>query len=51
VTIVRVGTNKKYSDGWDAAFAKGSKKKTAAAAKPAKSAKQKSAKKPAKKKK
>jgi hypothetical protein len=31
VTIVRVGTNKKYADGWEAAFGKG---KTATAGKP-----------------
>ena len=32
MTIVRVGTNKKYSDNWDSIFAKGksSKKETAA---------------------
>jgi hypothetical protein len=34
VTIVRVGTNKKYSEGWEAAFGKGPKR-----AKPAKGAK------------
>jgi hypothetical protein len=35
VTITRVGTNAKYSDGWDAAFAKkgaGTAKKTGKAA-------------------
>jgi hypothetical protein len=47
VTIVRVGTTKKYSDGWDAAFGKGQKQ---AAAKPKTAAKKKPAKKPAKKK-
>jgi hypothetical protein len=46
VTIVRVGTNKKYSEGWESAFGKG-KKKTEAAAPAAK----KSAKKTTKKKK
>jgi hypothetical protein len=56
VTIVRVGTTKKYSEGWDSAFAKGKKKAAAAAAKPAKKAAKKAApkaaakKKPAKKK-
>jgi hypothetical protein len=52
VTIVRVGTTKKYSDGWEAAFSKG-KKKSATVAKPAKKAAKKSTKsaaKPAKKK-
>ena len=33
VTIVRVGANKKYSDGWEAAFGKGKKNASAAAAK------------------
>ncbi|PHS00737.1 MAG: hypothetical protein COA78_23575 [Blastopirellula sp.] len=28
VSIIRVGTNKKYSDGWDAAFGKVTKKST-----------------------
>lgn len=28
VTIVRVGTNKKYSDGWEAAFGRGKKEST-----------------------
>jgi hypothetical protein len=32
VTIVRVGANKKYSDGWEAAFGKG-KRQSAPAAK------------------
>jgi hypothetical protein len=46
VTIVRVGTTKKYSDGWDSAFAKGKKKAAGAvAAKPAKKAAKKSPKK------
>jgi hypothetical protein len=46
VTIVRVGTTKKYSDGWDSAFAKGKKKAAAVtAAKPAKKAAKKSPKK------
>ena len=50
VTIVRVGTTKKYADGWEAAFAKG-KKKAAAAVKSAKKTAKKSTKaKPAKKK-
>jgi hypothetical protein len=49
VTIVRVGTTKKYSDGWEAAFGKSSGKKKAAA-KPTKAAKKKPAKKTAKKK-
>lgn len=30
MTIVRVGTTKKYSDGWEAAFGKGKKKSKAA---------------------
>jgi hypothetical protein len=33
VTIVRVGTNKKYADGWEAAFGKG---KTATSSKASK---------------
>jgi hypothetical protein len=45
VTIVRVGTNKKYSEGWESAFGKGKKKTEAAPAA------KKSAKKTAKKKK
>jgi len=28
VTIIRVGTTKKYSEGWESAFAKGKKKAT-----------------------
>ncbi|MGY8768743.1 MAG: hypothetical protein ACKVH8_10010 [Pirellulales bacterium] len=28
MSIIRVGTNKKYSEGWDAAFGKSSKKST-----------------------
>lgn len=44
MTIVRVGTNQKYSDGWETAF---SKKKSASKAKA--KGKQASAKKPAKK--
>jgi hypothetical protein len=52
VSIIRVGATKKYSDGWEAAFAKGKKKSAAAAkSKPAKkSAKKAAGKKPAKKK-
>jgi hypothetical protein len=50
VTIVRVGTNKKFSEGWDAAFA-GKKAKKATSGKPvAKKAESKKAKKSAKKK-
>jgi hypothetical protein len=45
VTIVRVGTNQKYSDGWEAAFA-GKKSAKAAAGKASKKA---AARKPAKK--
>jgi hypothetical protein len=45
VTIVRVGTNQKYSDGWEAAFSGKKSKSTAGKAKGKKA----SAKKPAKK--
>jgi hypothetical protein len=31
VSIIRVGSTKQYADGWEAAFAKGKKKTTAAA--------------------
>jgi hypothetical protein len=44
VTIVRVGTNQKYSDGWETAFSK-----TKSAGKVKTKAKKASAKKPAKK--
>jgi hypothetical protein len=47
VTITRVGTNQKYSDGWDKAFGKGGKSSGAKAAKPA--AKQSAKKAPVKK--
>jgi hypothetical protein len=50
VTIVRVGTNKKYSDGWEAAFGKGSAKRKSTAAKAKKSAGKKPARSSAKKK-
>ena len=50
MTIVRVGANKKYSDGWESAFGKG-KKKTAPAAAAKKTAAKKSAKKKSKAKK
>ena len=33
MTIVRVGTTKKYSEGWDSAFGKGKKKAEPVAAK------------------
>ena len=46
MTIVRVGTNQKYAEGWESAFA-GKKSAKAAAGKP--KAKKASAKKPAKK--
>ena len=36
MTIVRVGSNSKYADGWEAAFSRGKKSKSAAA--PAKKA-------------
>ena len=32
VTIIRVGTTKKYSEGWESAFSKGKKKATPAPA-------------------
>lgn len=53
VTIVRVGSNQKFSDGWDKAFGKGTAGKSAATSaaqgkKPAADAKKKTAK-PAKK--
>jgi hypothetical protein len=53
VTIVRVGTNKKYSEGWEAAFGKASPKKKSSSAKKAarKKPARSSAKKPAKAKK
>jgi len=35
VTIVRVGTNQKYSQGWEAAFAKGKKKQADEGSRPA----------------
>jgi hypothetical protein len=35
VTIVRVGTNKQYSEGWEAAFGKGKKQSAPAAKKSA----------------
>jgi len=44
VSIIRIGSTKKYSDNWDAAFGAKPKKKTtakASAAKPAKRAKKK----------
>jgi hypothetical protein len=50
VTIVRVGTNKKYSEGWDSAFGKAAVKKKSAAASPKKAAKKKPAPSSAKKK-
>ena len=50
MTIVRVGATKKYSDGWESAFAKG-KKKTAPAAAAKKSTAKKSAKRKSAKKK
>ncbi len=54
MSIIRVGATKKYSDGWEAAFAKGKKKGATTAKKSAakQAAPKKSAKKkPAKKKK
>lgn len=44
MTIVRVGSNQKYAEGWDQVFGKGKAKK-----KPAKAAKKKSAAKKSKK--
>jgi hypothetical protein len=46
VTIVRVGTNKKFADGWEAAFGKGKSAATKGSAK-AKGAAKKSTKKKA----
>lgn len=47
MTILRVGTNEKYAEGWEAAFGKGKKKKAAAQKKsaPKKSPKKKAGKK------
>ena len=51
VTILRVGSNEKYAEGWDRAFGGSTKKKakTSKTAKSAKAAKKKTAKKKAKK--
>ena len=50
MTIVRVGATKKYSDGWESAFAKGKTKTAPAAAAKKSTAKKSTAKKSAKKK-
>lgn len=56
MSIIRVGTTKKYADGWEAAFGGGKKKsakptkKAAKASKPAKAAAKSAKAKPAKKK-
>lgn len=51
MTILRVGSNEKYAEGWDRAFGGSTKKKakTSKTAKSAKAAKKKTAKKKAKK--
>jgi hypothetical protein len=50
VSIVRVGSNKKYADGWEAAFSgKKRSKKTSSARASSKGTKRSGAKKPAKK--
>jgi hypothetical protein len=48
VTIVRVGTTKKYSEGWEKAFGKGKKAPPEATSKSVATPKKKAAKKPAK---
>ncbi|TWT31552.1 hypothetical protein [Blastopirellula retiformator] len=44
MSIIRVGSNQKYSDGWESAFGKEPAKKSSSAKKTAKPAKKKSAK-------
>jgi hypothetical protein len=51
VTIVRVGTNKKFADGWEAAFGKGKSTATKSSAKTKGTAKKSTKKKAAKKRK
>ena len=48
MTIVRVGTTKKYSEGWETAFGKGKKAQPAATSKTVATPKKTTAKKPAK---
>lgn len=50
MTIVRVGATKKYSDGWESAFGKKSRKKQSTSSKAKKPVKKKPARSPAKKK-